>query len=286
MNSLEHFDQLYLLERNWKELFLLTAIQNNYQFDELISATKHNLDSSNHQNGNHRNNKSSLRSNDEDSTDDECSSPPSKKFMNSSVYQQNSQNHKSSNVQKNAADENTDDKLKQVKKEKSNGIKSIISILKPDEPKDKVRLSSKMLTTNKKKFDDQTLNKEPVKTTISLLKEIDNFSFLVYMCKQLSLDSREMDFLKTICLYRTEQKNTEESIRSTKICNLLSHSKVSFNSYLTNKIKDNPEIRINQLVYAMDQLIKFSETEFDSLFFRSTIREMPITNLIAYLFNS
>ena len=292
-NSLEHFEQLHLLKSSWKDLFLLTAVQDEFpiNLNELLSSLGLNnlYDKSSNQlnghNSNHQVNQLASQHNPQsqnqtsikkEQEDNKCSSPPNKKFMNS--YSQESGLKA---IEKKQEEQQNQTNLNDKKDQKpNNGIKSIISILMSNDNEVKQTKKPELIL---KSNDNLTSN---IDSMMHLLVEIRNFHQLIETTKELTIDFNEFTCLKLIGLFKVTK-----GIDSTKITILQEHSQLMLNNYIAMKLSLNNDlnaqtIRISQLMFVLSLLNSISESTIEFLFFRKTIGKLSVINLINDLYNS
>lgn len=310
-NNLEHFEQLHLLKSSWRELFLLSAIQydfpgdlnellNNLGLNEMLDKQNnsqiHNSNGlndkndknvnnnqlNNHQLTNDNSNHDQIDISIKDEIRDKCSSPPSKKFMNSLTYDNNG-NMKSIKVnQSNVSDKretDLNDKIKTTKDQKAqNGIKSIISILNDNK-------ADTLKSELKKPEIVQANGLSNIDTMMNFLVEIKRFHQLILTAKEFCLDFYEFNYLKLISLFKIK----DNQIDLTKMTILQEHYQTRLRNHIATKSNNDPKsmtLRFSQLMCILTLLNSISESTIESLFFRETIRNLSVINLIIELFNN
>lgn len=303
--GLEKFEQLQVVRNSWKELFLLSAIQDGLpmNLNELLNSFGLNglLDKLNGQTNGHDKNDKNDKNDKTDSqpsrikSERECSSPPSKKFMNNDKAaelkrpidepitdsqtnnqisnQSNNQLNSQTNSQMNSQNSQTnlsDGKLKKDSKA-ANGIRSIMSILTNDERTDKSNGNS-------------LANIDSV--MMNFLNEVKSFHQLIVTAKEFSIDAEELFWLKLVCLFRV---NGDGQVNASKFTALQEHSQLMLGLCVARKLHAEPNaqtIRLGQLTFVLSLLGSISESTVESLFFRKTIGNLSVVNLIQDLFNS
>lgn len=301
-NRLEHFEQLHLLKNCWKELFLLSAVGENFStnLSELVnslglsgSLDKLNNGTISRSNGHHDSSKKDQTNHHPKSVTDSCSSPPIKKSNNGSGNDRDIKANSNSIAQSNDATvkpndhlndrnptTNLNDKHPKGDQKAPNGIRSIISILMNDD--DKVKSESK-------KSNGDHLNSSSIDSMMSLLVEIRNFHQLIVSAKELSIDFNEITCLKLMCVFKV---NALKGVDIAKITSEQENSQLMLRNYLALKLSINSvdpnaqTIRFGQLMFILASMNSISETAVEQLFFRKTIGTLSVVNLIDVLFTN
>ena len=121
---------------------------------------------------------------------------------------------------------------------------------------------------------------------MNFLNEVKSFHQLIVTAKEVAIDSEELFWLKLVCLFRVSK---DGQVNTSKFTALQEHSQLMLGLCVARRLNADPNaqtIRLGQLTYVLSLLGSISESTVESLFFRKTIGNLSVVNLIQDLFNS
>lgn len=172
-------------------------------------------------------------------------------------------------------DTNSQTNLNDGKKETkaTNGIRSIMSILTDEAKRPEPAKSNGV---------------HPIDSVMmNFLNEVKSFQQLVVTAKEFAIDAEELFWLKMVSLFRVNTKDGQ--MNTAKFAALHEHSQLMLGLCVARKLNTEPSaqtIRLGQLTFVLSLLASISESTVESLFFRKTIGNLSVVNLIQDLFNS